>query len=241
MFGYGVYQLVAHHAVQISGFFMFGLQEKLGQRSECLQTIKIVRVDHRKWGIHYFFTAQDCVGSAPGFSPAIRYSIAFWEIVQILVHIEYFTMFPNGLVDSFPEIMLTFAVDDKDRDGLLTLGYEAYGIPSADISISDDDSVVVATDIVTTLVDTSHVSLFSVKSLSDRAVEIYFDRPVVTSTLQLQVPEPEPLEIIKLFRGDRDNRRILIMTAPQKKDLNYTLRINRVTDRWGNGFMKPAQ
>ncbi len=128
-----------------------------------------------------------------------------------------------------------FAADDRDHDSLLDPGEESYGIPPWDIKITDADSVVEMGEIVVIKRDTSSISLFSVKGLSSRAFDIYFDRPFVLSTLKITVSNPD-LHLETLYQVPGNERRVIVRTEPMKRETEYTLNISKVEDKWGNGF-----
>ncbi|MBN1294091.1 MAG: Ig-like domain-containing protein [Candidatus Latescibacteria bacterium] len=123
-----------------------------------------------------------------------------------------------------------FAIGDKDGDGFYTEGSDLIGIAPKDIHLAANDSVT-APMITISAKDTSSVQLRSVKVPDSRRVEIFFDKKIIGSTIDIAF---DGLDIIGWFVDFENPKTISIATDPQEKGKRYVLKTYKVFDIDGN-------
>ncbi len=127
-----------------------------------------------------------------------------------------------------------FAIDDKDKNGFYSEGYDLFGVCSSDIALAADDSLAFSPDIAVAAFDTSLVQLLSATAKDVRRVEFFFDRVVDASSAKIVI---EGLETGELFSPVGKETALSVTTSAMEDGRKYTVDSVDVRDRYGNRIM----
>ncbi len=123
-----------------------------------------------------------------------------------------------------------FAVGDRDGDGFYSEGSDMIGIAQRDITFAADDSVS-APSITISGTDTTSVQLRSVRVPDPGRVEVFFDRDIISSGLQIGFTG---LDITGWFVDSENAAMVSVATAPQENGKKYSIDTLKVFDADGN-------
>ncbi|MFC1528863.1 Ig-like domain-containing protein [Candidatus Latescibacterota bacterium] len=126
-----------------------------------------------------------------------------------------------------------FAIGDNDRNGFYTESYDLIGLAPHDIVLAGTDSIAFAPDIAISERDTSLVRLISIKAPDNRRVELYFDREIVPSSVNIEF---DGLDLINWFIPADNPAVISTTTEEQEAGRRYEVIETSVMDRDGNRF-----
>ena len=80
---------------------------------ERVASIIIIRIDHGEGAVHHVNGAQHGMGGSPRLCPSVRNTVAFRNIVDILICVGNFHIFLKTVSDGLPEIRFIFLFNNE--------------------------------------------------------------------------------------------------------------------------------
>ncbi|RMF56449.1 MAG: hypothetical protein D6748_13515, partial [Calditrichaeota bacterium] len=135
-----------------------------------------------------------------------------------------------------------YALDDRNKDYLYTLGTDRIGLPFMDVELTTTHQRIENFNFVLTTEDTLGPSLFNVKALHHHQFIIAFNEEIKKqTTASVQVIDSTsgtPLEVKWLEVDGKDPRSLIVYTA-EMKETKYQARVKGISDTSGNSLIPP--
>ncbi len=136
-----------------------------------------------------------------------------------------------------------FALQDKDYDQKYTPGFDGVGIPTTDVTLTEEFPSVMDINFKLTVEDTILVALRGVIEIDRHHLDVRFDAPVEQITYKpnqnyftiiTEQAERDTLPILNFYQNTEDRSRFHLKTAEQDSSTNYLLLAQNIFDLAGN-------
>lgn len=124
-----------------------------------------------------------------------------------------------------------FAFEDRDRDGAYTLGNDPLAVPPGDAVLSDSIRSVRVGEMKLAIRDTVGPALLSARPLHRSAVQLRFDKEIISHAVQIAI---KGLSIQAQYGLPKEPSVLYLYTTPQQSGVSYTVLLQQAFDAWGN-------
>ncbi|MBD3290444.1 hypothetical protein GF337_16690 [candidate division KSB1 bacterium] len=136
-----------------------------------------------------------------------------------------------------------FALQDRDYDQKYTRGFDGIGIPTTDVTLTDEIQTVTDIDFQMTVFDTIPAMLRGVNPIDRHHLDVRFDaavQPICYKpdqnyfTIFTEQEQSDTLPILNFYQNSGEASRFHLITAPQDSALTYLLFAQNIFDLAGN-------